>query len=136
MTAAVEAVAVEDERPCGCLSAPEVLTLAGGALTYRQLDYWCRRGIIRAHRHRQTGRQRTLGNATTDTGSGIGRGFDKAAADKAARIAQASVAFRAVLDVPDEPIAGDLLAALLDGPVTVDNPHGPGRFVLTLQEQP
>ena len=77
--------------PCGCLVSSEVIdqSIADGALTYRQLDYWIRMGWLPAHTH-EGGRvdpvKRTVETRRVESsaGSGVVRGFDPLDATRAA----------------------------------------------------
>jgi hypothetical protein len=91
---------VSETAPCGCLGHTEVIELGGGALSYRQLNYWTANGVVRAHSHSQvkapgtcvarTGAAaRTLGNRMPYMpGQGRPCGWDRADAVRAVWIAQ------------------------------------------------
>lgn len=106
---------------CGCLTKNEVLALAPGALTYRQLNYWTAHlGLIPAHRHtRKDNRQAIDRRALDDGGSGVLMGWDRPDAERAAWIAQVVAATG---------MAPQHAAALHDGTLVISTSRG--RFEL------
>ena len=103
---------------CGCLVKDEVLALAPGAMTYRQLNYWTSTlRIVPAHRHTRREHRQTADRRPLDDGaSGVVMGWDRPDAERAAWIAQVVAATG---------IAPQHAAALHDGTLVIATSRGP-----------
>lgn len=112
---------------CGCLNSDDVLELAAGAMTYRQLNYWTSHlRIIPAHRHSgKPARRADDRHPLADGGSGMQIGWDPQDAERAVWIARL-VAATGMAPKP--------AAALRDADITIDTPEG--RFQLQIRPLP